>query len=193
MYSQIKLTSSSPSKRATEPLSPPGGLHTTQGSWHGPEHAHICSRCPPWPSKKSPNISIKQVQRRILLFFLIFSNIAVCSIIHTSHPSKLQTYSSRISTAFLRFRACCLVIGQAKHNTTEHMCHEQQQEVPCKQTQMTAMMFVLDSPSMRTSNPSVSVTRCYDSRNISLEVTDYTVSWVKLRFKPSQLKSQKSD
>jgi hypothetical protein len=117
---------------------------------------------------------------------------ALSSVVHT-HCRCKRIYSSTIFTEFLRFRACCLVIDQARHFTAEQMGHEQQQEVPCKQMQMTAKVLVLDSPCMRTSSPAVSITGCHASSKNSLEVTDCIVSWAKLQLKPSQLKSQKSD
>jgi hypothetical protein len=84
---------------------------------------------------------------------------AISSVV--AHSSLLQTYSSTISTEILRFRACCLVFDQAIHDPTEQMGHEQQQEVPCKQQQMTATLLVLDS------NPAVTMRGWHGSKNIS--------------------------
>jgi hypothetical protein len=110
-----------------------------------------------------------------LLFSSSAISLSTISFVVT-HSLSRQTYSSTTSTRFLRFRACCLVIDQARHDTTEQMGQEKQHEVPCKQQQTAASGVFLDSPSMPTSNSAELMTGGHGSRKISSEVTDYTVS-----------------
>jgi hypothetical protein len=85
--------------------------------------------------KKSPAHNIKKVEGLIPLFFSSLPTLLSAISSAVAHSSWLQTYSSTISTEVSRFKACFLVIVQARHNETEQMGHEQQQEVPCKRQQ----------------------------------------------------------